>query len=362
MFFPVLMVRDFGPWGWIAFIIPNCLGAMFVGLIHRRPGAADAVIRAHAPAASAFGTVTILFHVAFLAWFLPTILAPRAVDAPDALLLALGVVALAIAAGGAFTRTRLWLACAAVVFALSIACAVLAALTGTSFPAAPNQPGRFGLMALAYLAPTIALGFLTCPHLDLTFLRVRRELPGRPGSLAFILGFALFFPALMVMTLLYAVPMARGAACLYIVAHIIIQAWFTMSAHFRELRELSGAGRRTPSPALLILIALAAAIAYFIRAAPPIAGVPATEALYKFFILFYGIVFPAYIWTAMIPRRPSRIPRARIMWAAVGIALPFAWFGYMLEIWPMMLAIPLVILAAPLAGRLAPATPAGSGK
>ncbi len=352
MYFPVLMVRDFGWWGWAAFLVPNCLGAMMVGLVHSRPGAAARATAAHRPAARAFSLITILFHVSFLAWFVPRHIG---VAPPLALLGAvMGIVALAVLCGSVWRGARAWLICGLMVFAGSMALAWGASATSASFPAEPPASGRFTLPALACLAPAVALGFLTCPHLDLTFLRVRRELPGRAGSAAFVLGFAVFFPALMVLTLLYAGPMARGAVSYYIVGHIALQAWFTMSAHFRELvvDGPDGEVRLALPIRLSVLIAVVAGVSYLAREWPPIAGMSATEALYKSFITFYGVLFPAYVWVAMVPRRPTRAPMRWLIWGATGLALPFAWWGYMHELWVLTLGIPAVILAAPLVGRV----------
>lgn len=355
MYFPVLMVRDFGWWGWVAFLVPNCLGAMMVGLVHRSPGAAARVIGAHGPAARAFSVVTILFHVSFLAWFVPEYLPGLPLGGIGALALVMLVILGAALCGVVWRGSGRWLACGAAVFGVSIALALIASATCSAFPADPPEAGRFNRMALASFAPVVALGFLTCPHLDLTFLRVRREMPGRAGSMAFVLGFGLLFPALMVLTLLYAPAVLAGTLSPLIVAHIAVQAWFTMSVHFREV-----AGARAPGeparglPARMsLLIAVVAGASYLSRGWSPLAGMPATEALYKSFIVFYGVVFPAYVWVAMVPRGPSRLPRRWLIWGATGLALPFAWWGYMHELWLLTLGIPAVILAAPLAGRAA---------
>lgn len=361
MFFPVLMVRDFGWWGWVAFLVPNCLGAMMVGLIHRRGGAAARLIERHRRAAVAFSVVTILFHVSFLCWFVPTMLARHGIGRWAALGMVGVVVAMSVVVGRWWGRSRVWLWCGAGVFAVSVLCGVMAGVTGgegTSFPVAPSGGGRFGLMSLAFLAPTVALGFLTCPHLDLTFLRVRRELEGRAGSGAFVIGFAMFFPVLMVMTLLYATRMAEGIACTYIVAHVMVQAWFTMGAHFRELMAEDGALRRSGrarwdgAGAFVFLCVVVSAVSVWALGAEPIGGMTATELVYKMFITAYGVVFPAYIWIVMVPRRGVSPGVQVMLLSCVIVVLPFAQVGYLGERWAWSLGIPGVILVWPWVGRL----------
>src|ERR1700722_12862889 len=62
MYLPVLMVRDFGPLGWLVFPVPNGVGAAARGWILHRPGAAANLARRHWAAAACFSIVTILFH------------------------------------------------------------------------------------------------------------------------------------------------------------------------------------------------------------------------------------------------------------------------------------------------------------
>ena len=55
--------------------------------------------------------------------------------------------------------------------------------------------------------------------------------------------------------------------------------------------------------------------------------------VYKVFMSFYGLVFPAYVWLVMIPRAWTSSPHARrrvlLVWAfTVGIAAPMYWMGF----------------------------------
>src|SRR4051794_2579723 len=72
MFLPVLLVRDFGILGYLAFFVPNVLGAATMGWVVRGPDMAGRMVRAHAPAMRAFSLVTIAFQAYFAAWFART--------------------------------------------------------------------------------------------------------------------------------------------------------------------------------------------------------------------------------------------------------------------------------------------------
>src|SRR6059058_3078406 len=68
MFLPVLLVRDYGVWGWIVFAIPNILGAAAMGWVIRSPEQSRSIVAVHQPAIVIFSTVTAAFQVFFAAW------------------------------------------------------------------------------------------------------------------------------------------------------------------------------------------------------------------------------------------------------------------------------------------------------
>src|SRR5947209_822212 len=65
MFLPVLMVRDYGVWGWIVFTVPNVIGAAAMGVVLRDAAASERTVAHHPTACAAFSAVTILFQVMF---------------------------------------------------------------------------------------------------------------------------------------------------------------------------------------------------------------------------------------------------------------------------------------------------------
>src|SRR3974377_2421065 len=76
MFLPVLLVRDYGIWGWIVFAIPNVLGAPPMGWVIRSRETSLEIVAAHREACQLFSAVTIAFHL----FFALSVIAPLAVD------------------------------------------------------------------------------------------------------------------------------------------------------------------------------------------------------------------------------------------------------------------------------------------
>ncbi len=79
MFLPVLLVRDYGEWGWIVFAIPNVIGAVAVGFLNRTAEQSRATVVAHRSMMVAFSAVTATFQI-FFAWWIFTRISP---DPPD---------------------------------------------------------------------------------------------------------------------------------------------------------------------------------------------------------------------------------------------------------------------------------------
>src|SRR2546421_4737493 len=70
MFLPVLLVRDYGVWGWIVFALPNVIGAAAMGLVLKNQAASESITRLLAPACAAFSLVTISFQLYFAVAYL----------------------------------------------------------------------------------------------------------------------------------------------------------------------------------------------------------------------------------------------------------------------------------------------------
>lgn len=374
MFLPVLLVHDFGWPGWVAFAVPNVLGAMSVGFVFKAQGLAALTADRHAIAMRWFSVVTILFHVAFLSWILTLALPQLAVPLNEIVVGGIPVVPASM--GGEFgaivvtgalfllalllsgMRTAGWLLGSVVVYAFSITVAAMAMQYGEGevFSLA-EATGDEAFPAILGAAPILALGFLTCPHMDLTILRTRHELQGAAGTRAFVLGFGVFFLSMIALTLAYAPGFLVGATSGFIIAHIAGQAVFTMSAHLRELRTCSiehdrGAG----FPPLL---ALTLVLAFVCLSAVRLSYTGNGQTMYELFLSPYALVFPAYVWIVMVPHKrltrgadwaSTRIARLVVFGIAVILASPVLWMASVGEPkrWALAPIGVAVVLVAPL--------------
>lgn len=329
MFLPIVLMRDFGFWGFLAFAAPNVIGAAAVGWVVKSPEGASRLLKNHALAIGFFSAITIAFHVYWLAWigsWLPDVLglnrsvAATIIAIALAFLVALNVVSRrsVVAAG-----VPLWLLSALLIITLIG--------TGSNNGTMPPSIDDTGL---ALLAPVMVFGFALCPYLDGTFLTARASLTNRQAKIAFGVGFGVLFLAMIVGTVLYAPllsPAFQGVTAAqwigaFLLIHMLFQALFSITVH-RRLSPLS----TVPvffTFGLLIVSAFGAVLATRLA---PYSGLSAGEVGYRVFLGFYGLVFPAYVWLVMIPDAqgvPVTRHTMRVYAAAVGIALPMFWMGF----------------------------------
>ncbi len=352
MFFPVFLIGDFGIWGWVAFAIPNIVGAGAVGVVLRRPEQSQQLVAKHRPAMIGFSIVTVLFQAYFLGR-LAVLSLPQMPGVPVAASVA--IVALFGAVGVAIlSKLRLqgWLRAAIAVYLFSLVSAYLAWRTSAgnalSIPAAT---GEYPLGSLMWMAPALFFGFALCPWLDLTFHRIRQETPGKQGSRAFILGFAVFFPVLVALTALYANGyLGIGWISYWIGAHMLAQLMFTVGAHVGQWKYRAPDQSKQLTLAVLLLgaglFALGAGLNRdFFRIG------------YEVFMSFYGLLFPAYVWIVMVRRERPPTQPIKLWIISIALATPFFAVGYLAHQWvflPVGVAIPLL---APIVGkRQKPAT------
>lgn len=332
MLFPALLLRDYGIAGWFVFAIPNVLGAAALAFVLPSPRASRRVVEAHLPVALRFSDVTIAFQVFAVGWI------GTRMFGIDAALAAAGVAIVVFAV--CFQSRKMMLAVAAAITLISLA---LFARFGA-------LPGSWGMLVhgvaapkltrtdLALFAPASVLGFALCPYLDLTFHRARQATDGATGRLAFVIGFGIFFLAMIVFSLLYApliIP-AFGAgtmaklpdiAAWLIAAQLIVQAGLTVGLHLHEVASRRGHEGLHRSAAFVIA---GGALAYWALAAkqPTTFGISIGEAVYRSFLLFYGLVFPAYVFLVMIPTPGLRRMQPRLItWLITClVAAPFAFY------------------------------------
>jgi MFS family permease len=335
MYLPVLLIRDFGPLSFAVFAVPNVLGAVLMGMLLDRPGASEELVRRHGKACWAFSFITLAFQVFFLCWLILglDLGVSRWVLAPMLL------VILFIGRGD---RASAWTRFVSIlVLALSLGAG---AWWLRHFPPVGGiQPPRLDAKELAWMAPVCALGFGLCPYLDLTFHTARQRAAGRAGTFAFALGFGVFFLAMIMLTLLYTGPLlARaqgsgrdlqpGLLALPMVLHVSVQLVFTVMLHKSWIEaDPSPAGPAAPVNASLLALVLGVVVAIVSYKMGDYAGLTGTELVYRGFMGFYGLVFPAYVWTCVVCGRREGGPGVRQMVAlaaALVVAGPMYWMGF----------------------------------
>jgi hypothetical protein len=319
MFLPLLMIDRFGWWGFIAFAAPNVLGCAAFGYVVGRRERSERMVRDHRMAMRVFSVVTIAYHIFFLAmlcWlFLPAEMGEErlwlAIITPPAIL-SIGVVLSNL-------PDRAWPMTAIAAYAVS-----LAAFASIGIQPLADVPwsGRIEQINLWWLAPTLIFGFLLCPYLDLTFHRALQQSPSRH---AFSI-FGITFLVMIILTCAYWNLLTDGLK-LVVAAHIVVQTCFTVAVHVREVRlsddaqggvtRINGRNteRRRPLATgirswwLLLLLTL---LALPLAMAGEFIGEPRDTALdmYVRFLVFYGLIFPAYVLMFMAYRfgSPERTP------------------------------------------------------
>lgn len=356
MFLPVLLVRDFGLWGFLVFAAPNVIGAAAMGWI-LRSGASQRIVQTHAPVIGLFSLVTASFQLFFV-----VSMAMKLVGTPKAAaglaLLSLGALAGgALAAGKRAGAALLWLG--------SLALLALSAHSGgLNFSGPPNLdlsiPDSASMSSsLLWLAPVCIFGFALCPYLDGTFHKARQACDERSARWAFGLGFGLFFLVMIIGTLGYRAIMASAMtspgqstsqaltiALGLVIAHIAAQATYTLVLHVKDGpplqaiydRPIDRTYARIGYSLLGAILACAAAIIGGMSWS--YANLTSFEIVYRSFMAFYGLVFPAYVWLCMIPTHAkagshaglsgSIGHRKLVIWlVSVIVAAPFFWLGFM---------------------------------
>ena len=310
MFLPVLLLRDYGAWGWWVFAVPNVLGAAAIGWTLRDPAASRALQSTHLAACRAFSWVTLAFHAYFVVGLLPGLFGDGII-ALTAIMLPL-VVVLRGRSGGSVTIAS------AIVLSISVV-AMVGVLALQGVPQLP-EPAK-ARTDLLWLAPVCLFGFFLDPYVDLTFHRARQMTTRAGGRTAFGVGFGVFFLLMIVFTAIYAAPLVgtmetglplsirRDTFAAIVAVHIAVQAAFTMVAHLDSLQMTA------PRRWQLVLASVGiVAIAGFLRVLRQMfpyyhgplttdARLPTAEVIYRAFMAFYGLVFPAYVWLFVVPRR-----------------------------------------------------------
>jgi hypothetical protein len=298
------------------------------------------MVQAHRQACASFSLITILFHLFFGGWVIALLTGPS--FAP------FGVLALVCFYVAARAGRIALLASASFVLAVSV-WAFLRGWLGEEFPNLLDRAPRNRVRDLLWIAPVSVFGFALCPYLDLTFHRARQQLDRTGARVAFGIGFGVVFAAMILFTLAYS-GWARvllvnfygvsSLAAALLGCHMLIQAAQTTALHARELTW-----PQEPGVAIAFgIVAMGCLFAGTLVGHNPVAG----ESIYRFFMGFYSLIFPAYVWLCMIGS-PTRTPSARavlVFLAAVAVAGPMFWLGFIkgLMIW-LLPGLGVVLLA-----------------
>ncbi len=359
MFLPALLIRDYGLWSFALFATPNVIGAALFGVVLRRPATQGRFIARHRRACMAFSWATIAFHVFFLAWL------ARGVIPSAHLVVVVLIVAIVLLAPGRARSARAWIG----TFAFVLSVGLLLALIQRLEPAPASLWATSGSqgIALALMSPLVIIGFALCPYLDLTFHLARSEATGAPGTRAFIIGFGVMFFAMIVGTAFYAPVIIgwlggsqpTGSVAALLAIHIVVQAGVTLGLHGRALGEAgawASPSARGTTVGVCVLTGLVAIIGSG-AGSGLVENMTAPEVVYRLFIGFYGLIFPAYVLiVGTLPAdgtwRERRI-RVLIFAFCVGVGAPMAFMAFIMrmEAWSVLAA--LVLLAGFGASRIA---------
>jgi hypothetical protein len=383
MFLPALLVRDYGVWGFVVFAVPNVIGAGAMGWVLRN-GAAERIIEKHRTACAAFSIVTIAFQMYFAGWFLFRLDWLRGYSDQYPLVLALvaatflcaPVVWMMIRSRGPLLRMGL----GAVVLGISGTAAWLMIERGLLD--AWNERVFQGLArghgdGLVWMAPVCVFGFAFCPYLDLTFLRARAMQGAGAARTSFTIGFGVLFCSMILLTLAYA-PTALGLMGYPIMrlvpvvlvaplaAHLFSQLCVTVAFHLDEIVHLPR-GVARPAAGIMLASLVVVGIVCARVGVSVYHEMLAGEVVYRCFMSFYGLVFPAYVWLCMIPTADGHSgiggERGRLKLMVLGgacvLAAPCYWMGFIERVeWWLAPGLGVVLVARLLVrGRALPPPP-----
>ncbi len=345
MFLPVLLIRDYGTLGFMVFAVPNVIGAGAMGWTLRGEGVSGRMVGAHRRAMELFSRVTFAFQAFFLLSLASLVFGRSTAHAISYWPFVMVVAAIGLMTAferargkrGELTGLLLWI--------FSIAMAIVAfesRVLDTSMLTTFTAPGNFP--DTIWLALSCTFGFALCPYLDLTFHKAWQD-SGAKRRATFGIGFGFFFLLMIVFTALYAGSLLTGVvsgvmtvAMLPVLLHIAGQLVYTMGLHSKAFnRKLfskedpSSSGMKPVNGGFagIIFVLLVGVVAVVGAVEDKAAGF---EFVYRLFMSFYGLVFPAYVLICMIPTWRNPLPPTRrqvLAWlASVVVASPMMYMAF----------------------------------
>ncbi len=313
MFLPFILLKQYGWPGFLAFFIPNVLGCALFGYVLTPARAAQLRSRC-AALCTWFSLATLLYQAFFSGWMLPP------------------VAAIAVILGGVTAARFLgdsgWLR-----FALAVTIVSALAIDWDRIPNLLDLPASGSLPAsfLPPLVPAIAIGFLACPYLDLTFHRALERSPSRHAFLVFGIAFATTLLCVATFFDVKTMGPRLGSALTLLWG---IQLLFTVGAHCREgFTDARPLARRV----LVVWVLLVGLSLGWLARLAPLAWWGSGEEIYMRILVLYGLVFPYFLLLRL---------RGVPTWLSTGVvlaSLPFFEIGFM-QNRTGALCVPLVLL------------------
>lgn len=342
MFLPTVLLHRYGWPGFFVFALPNVLGCTAFGYVLKTRQRSLELVERHRWMMVAFSAVTIAYQL-FFAGFITMRLgrASEAIELQPALVALGGVFVVGTLTGA--LGLRWWPILAAAVYAVSLA--AFGAI-GTGAADSIQWFGQRPWYELGLLTPTICFGFLLCPYLDLTFHRALQSSPSRHAFGVFGVTFAVMIVLTCTYWLLSSEPAdaflgGNSLAQRLLVAHLFTQLTFTVAVHMREMRMAMAEAQ--PPTRLWIQVA-PLAVALLLAAAAALKWSYATnEAMYLRFLVFYGLVFPAYVLTFIGPWRIKRMTIMNFARLAIAVIafMPLYELGF-IQNWAGLTVVPVV--------------------
>jgi hypothetical protein len=336
MFLPVLLIRDYGIWGYLFFAVPNIVGAGAMGWIVRSPDMSRDISAAHHRAILAFSFITIAYQTFFAEW----IFRAFSIDSQNFSKATFAFALIAVSFPSARRPANAaWIALGVLI----ISCVCGVSMTGTG---ALTSPSAFVVDlrrlpkagSIAFL-PVSCFGFLLCPYLDRTFHAARQSTSD--GRVAFGIGFGVVFLSVLIFSLSYAGTLAVFTVDSTLIAnneflwwlsiYFVVQLGFTMGVHFNGGEVLRSREAAFQSFWLTLASILFGLIAYSCTRFLHHHLLGPGELMYRIFLSFYGLVFPAYVWLCMIRGRGRVAPNRRqwiVLAVAIVLAAPMYWMGF----------------------------------
>lgn len=307
MFLPVLLLRDLGLAGFLVFAVPNVLGAAAMGWIIHSAEQSRQIVARHLSACVWFSLITIIFHAFFAAWMIRRLAGPSSGIAVAGAFAFFWLI-LQWPRGGKFLAAILVLVVSLVVMGWGFHRGELPYVA----TAIPNSPTHLPAIDALWLGPACLFGFVLCPYLDLTFHAARQGLNPSESRFAFAQGFGFYFLIMILCTMAYSGPLVGRfdrqlfpQLALILAIYFIVHSGFVVAAHVQQLASRAHQIKIRTFALFCTLVVAAVLLGSMSRGLREHHGFTLGEIIYRCFLGFYALVFPAYVWLRMVPGQRS---------------------------------------------------------